>query len=88
MKLSQGFTKPLPSAGVAVFYIICFAFLTLALREIEMILAYATWAGAGLALVALVGIFVFREGITALKVVSMVLIILGVIGLNLGNGPR
>ena len=88
MKLSQGFTKPLPSIGVAVFYIACFSFLTLALKKIEMSLAYATWAGVGTALIAVAGIVIFHEGVNALKIVSLVLIVLGVIGLNLSGGAH
>lgn len=86
MKLSEGFSKLLPSVAVVVFYVACFGFLTMALKKIEMSLAYATWAGVGLAVVALVGIFVFGESITVMKAIFLTLIVVGVIGLNLSGG--
>ena len=83
MKLSEGFSKPIPSVMVVVCYVICFGALTLALREIDLSVAYAVWAGIGTALIAAVGIAVFGEPISALKVGSIAAIVLGVVGLNL-----
>ena len=48
--------------------------------------AYAIWSGLGTALIAAIGIFAFREPVTALKLFSIALIIAGVVGLNLGGG--
>lgn len=86
MKLSQGFTKILPSILMFVFYGLSFAFLTLALKKIDMSIAYAIWSGVGTALVTIVGIVLFRESITVLKLISIGLIILGVVGLHLTEG--
>ncbi len=85
MKLSDGFSKPLPSILLFVFYLISFAALTLALRRIDLSIAYAVWAGIGTAVVALIGILYFREPVTLLKLASIGLIILGVIGLHLAG---
>jgi small multidrug resistance pump len=85
MKLSEGFTRPLPSLLLFVFYLISFAALTLALKRIDLGIAYAIWAGLGTALIALIGIVHFHEPLTLLKLVSIGLIILGVIGLNLAQ---
>lgn len=85
MKLSEGFTKLAPSIGLAVFYACSLALLTLALRRIDVSVAYAIWSGLGTALIAVIGIAIFREPLTALKVGSIVMIILGVVGLNLGG---
>jgi small multidrug resistance pump len=84
MKLSQGFTKPLPSLLLFLFYGCSFGALTLALKTIDVSVAYAVWSGLGTALIAAAGILWFKEPLTALKVVSIALIIIGVIGLNLG----
>jgi small multidrug resistance pump len=83
MKLSQGFTRLVPSVLLFVCYGASFVALTLALKKIEVSVAYAVWAGVGTALVAAIGIGYFREEITALKLVSLLLIIAGVVGLNL-----
>jgi len=85
MKLSQGFTRLVPSVLLFVCYVASFVALTLALKKIEVSVAYAVWAGVGTALVAAIGIVYFREELTALKLVSILFIIVGVVGLNLGE---
>lgn len=81
MKLSRGFTHALPSALLFVFYALSFALMTIAVKRIDMSVSYAIWSGVGTALIALIGYGVFREPMTV-KVASMVLIVIGVIGLN------
>ncbi|MDQ7785596.1 MAG: multidrug efflux SMR transporter [Desulfomonilaceae bacterium] len=83
MKLSEGFTKLTPSVLIFVFYGLSFAALTIALKFIDLSVAYAIWAGVGTALIAVVGIAHFGEPISWTKAISVCLIILGVIGLNL-----
>ncbi|MHC5828190.1 MAG: DMT family transporter, partial [Nostoc sp.] len=56
MKLSQGFTKIVPSVLIFVFYGLCFSFLTLALKRLEVSVAYSVWAGLGTILIAIIGI--------------------------------
>jgi small multidrug resistance pump len=46
------------------------------------------WSGVGTALIATIGILYFREAVTALKLVSVLLIIVGVVGLNLGGARQ
>lgn len=83
MKLSEGFTKLTPSIAMGVCYAVSLASLTLALKQIDVGAAYAIWSGMGTLLIALIGFIVFHEEVTALKVVSLLLVILGVIGLKL-----
>jgi small multidrug resistance pump len=82
MKLSQGFTKIVPSVLIFVFYGLCFSFLTLALKRIEVSVAYSVWAGLGTVLIASIGIIWFSESVTFIKLMSIGLIIMGVIGIN------
>ncbi|MBW4615237.1 MAG: multidrug efflux SMR transporter [Desmonostoc vinosum HA7617-LM4] len=82
MKLSQGFTKLVPSVLIFVFYGLCLGFLTLCLKRMEVSIAYAVWAGLGTTLIAIIGIIWFREAATLIKLISISLIIVGVIGLN------
>ncbi|MEH2258365.1 DMT family transporter [Nostoc sp.] len=82
MKLSQGFTKIVPSILIFVFYGFCFTFLTFALKRLEVSVAYSVWAGLGTILIAIIGIIWFRESATLIKLVSIALIIIGVIGIN------
>ncbi len=85
MKLSEGFTKLMPSVAMGVFYIASLSVLTLALKRIDMSIAYAIWAGIGTSLITIIGIIYFKEPVTLLKTLSIVLIIIGVVGLNLSN---
>ena len=82
MKLSEGFTRPIPSVLIFVFYIISFVALTFAIEKIEVSTAYTIWAGVGTALIAIIGLVYFGEPATAIKFISIVLIIIGVIGLS------
>jgi small multidrug resistance pump len=85
MKLSEGFTKIIPSILIFVFYGFCFSFLTLSLKRLEISVAYSVWSGLGTTLIASIGIIWFRESISFIKFLSIVLIIIGVIGLNSGE---
>jgi len=88
MKLSEGFTRIVPSILLFVFYILSFGMLTLALKRIDVSVAYAIWSGVGTALIATIGVLWFKEPATAIKLVSLGLIILGVVGLNLSGGTH
>ncbi len=83
MKLSEGFTKLMPSILMFVFYGFSFAFITLALKKIDVSIAYALWSGVGTALIATIGFLYFKEPATAIKIGSIALIVIGVVGLML-----
>jgi len=83
MKLSQGFSRLLPSILIFVFYAISFVSLTFAVKKIDMSVSYAIWSGIGTALIAIIGVYFFKESMTMLKIASIILIIIGVMGLNL-----
>ncbi|MBD2621639.1 multidrug efflux SMR transporter [Microcystis flos-aquae FACHB-1344] len=83
MKLSNGFTNLLPSALILVCYVASLSIFTVALRGINLNIAYAVWSGLGTALVAVLGFLIFKENLSPLKIVSIIWIIIGVVGLNL-----
>ena len=85
MKLSYGFTRPVPSVLLFVFYLGSIVALTLALKKIDVSVAYAIWSGVGTAAIAVIGIAFFREETSLIKIASIALIVLGVVGLNLGG---
>jgi small multidrug resistance pump len=85
LRYSDGFTKLLPSAVVVLGYGISFWLLALVLRELSVGTTYAVWSAAGTALIAAVGVLAFGEPATALKLASLGLIIIGVVGLNLAG---
>lgn len=88
MKFSEGFTRLLPSVLLFVFYAASFTLLTMALRRIEVSVAYAIWSGVGTALISVIGFIYFQETVSVLKIVSILLIIIGVVGLNLEGGAH
>jgi len=85
MKLSEGFTRIIPSIAMFVLYGLSFVMMPLVLKKIDVSIAYAIWAGMGTALIAAIGILWFKESATMLKLVSIILIIIGVVGLNLSG---
>jgi small multidrug resistance pump len=87
LKLSFGLSRAAPTAVVAVAYPLSFAALALALRGIDLSIAYAVWSGVGTAVVAAIGIFWFGEPAAAGKLVSLALIVAGVVGLHLYGRP-
>lgn len=85
MKLAQGFTRPLPSVLIFVFYAVSFTLLTLALKRLDVSVVYPLWSGIGTVAIALIGVAWFGESLSWLKVASIALIVLGVVGLSLGR---
>jgi small multidrug resistance pump len=86
MKVSEGLTRPGPTVATIVMYLLSVVFLSLATKRMDVGLAYALWAGSGAALIGVVGMWWFREPVTALRVASIGLIVLGIVGLQAGSG--
>lgn len=85
LKLSDGFTRAGPSGLVVLCYVASFVLLSLALRGIELSVAYAVWSGLGTAVVAAIGIAWFGESAGSWKLLCLGLIVLGVVGLHLSG---
>ena len=85
LKLSNGFSRLLPSIGVVCFYMGSFALMAQSLKSLEVGIVYAIWAGVGTALIAVVGVLAFGESITAFKILGLVLIIGGTFLLRMAS---
>ena len=85
MKLSDGFTKLIPSITMAVGYLASGILITYAIKQIELSIAYAIWAGLGVLLTTLIGVLYFQETLTGMKLASASMILLGVVGLYLSQ---
>jgi quaternary ammonium compound-resistance protein SugE len=83
LKFADGFTKLWPTVVVVVSGLASMALLSLALRGISMGTAYAVWAGIGAVGVAVTGMIVFGESREVLRLLSIVAIIAGIVGLKL-----
>jgi len=84
MKKAEGFTKLVPSILVFVLYGLALACLVMVLKKMgEISVVYAIWASAGTALIAVIGMIWFKEPVTPVKIASIFLIVLGILGLEL-----
>lgn len=88
LKLSHGFTRPGPTVLFALFALGSFGLLTLALRQLDVGPAYAVWTGLGAAGTVIVGMAWLDESVTVLKLLSVVLVIAGVVGLQLSGSAH
>lgn len=88
LKQTDGWTRLWPSVITALLMIASFFFLSLALRSLPLGTAYAIWTGIGAVGTALIGIIVFDEPRTAARLVCIVLIVAGIVGLKLTSGPQ
>ena len=83
LKYAEGFTRPLPSIITVAAMAASVALLGLAMRELPLGTAYAIWTGIGTVGTAILGIVLFAEPATALRLACIALIALGIIGLKL-----
>lgn len=82
MKLSHGFTNLVPSVMMFLFYGLAFSCNTFATKTLDLSITYAVWSGVGTVATAFIGIYFFKEPSTTLKLVSITLILIGVMGLH------
>ncbi|MFZ2278249.1 MAG: quaternary ammonium compound efflux SMR transporter SugE [Prosthecobacter sp.] len=85
LKQTAGWTRLWPSLITVALMIASFFFLSLALRTLPLGTAYAIWTGIGAIGTALIGIFIFDEPRTAARLVCILLIVSGVVGLKLAS---
>ena len=83
LKYSEGFTKLTPSIITIITMFISFYLLSLALKSLPLGTAYAVWVGIGTVGTVIAGIFLFGESMNLIRVVSILFILLGIIGLKI-----
>jgi quaternary ammonium compound-resistance protein SugE len=83
LKYTDGFTRLTPSAIVVVAMVGSVYFLALAVRTIPIGTGYAVWTGIGAVGVAILGMVLFGEPKTLLRIASILLIVAGIVGLKL-----
>jgi small multidrug resistance pump len=88
LKLSNGFSRLLPVIFMFLFYIASLSLLSLALKKIEVGIAYAIWSGVGTATITMIGVVFFSESMNILKIGGILLVIAGVTILNLAGSPH
>jgi len=85
MKYSQGFTRLWPTLAVFLVGTLSFYLLSLCLKVIPVGTAYVVWTGIGAVGGAVLGLAVFGEPATALRLASIALIVAGIIGLKIST---
>lgn len=83
IKYTADWSKLWPSLTVLFVYNVCLWLLSYAMRSLEMGLAYAVWVGSGMVGVTVLGILLFKESASPVRLMFIVLIVAGVIGLKL-----
>lgn len=83
LKASDGFTKLVPSVMFVVLLVASMAGLAVALKSLPVGVAYAVWTGIGASVTAVVAVSMFDEPMGVIKIVSLVLIVAGIVGLNI-----
>jgi small multidrug resistance pump len=83
LKLSDGFTKLIPSMIVVIGYGVSFYLLSISLKVIPIGLAYAIWSGVGIVLTVIAGMIIWRETLDWARVIGILFIILGILVINL-----
>jgi len=71
LKLSEGFTRLVPSLLMVLCYAVSFGVFALALKRIDVGVGYAIWVGLGAALIAAIGVVVFKEQLPVPKLLSL-----------------
>ena len=86
LKYTQGFSRLWPSVGTVACMVVSFAFLSLALKTLPVGTAYAVWTGIGAVGTAVLGMVLLGESRDAARIVCLVLIVAGIVGLKLVSG--
>lgn len=82
LKMSEQFTRLVPTLVMGLCYAGAFYFLSQALRTIPVGIAYAIWSGLGIVLISAIGVVVFRQTLDLAALIGLGLIIAGVIVVN------
>jgi quaternary ammonium compound-resistance protein SugE len=85
LKYTKGFKEPVPSVLTILGMIASFYLLAKAVEQLPVGTAYAVWTGIGAAGTAILGIALFGESLTAMRVASIMLIVLGIVGVKLSS---
>ncbi|AHL35434.1 molecular chaperone [Pseudomonas brassicacearum] len=82
LKYTDGFSRPLPTALTIAAMAISLGLLGLAMKELPLGTAYAIWTGVGAVGTVIAGIILFGESMALVRLASVALIIVGLVGLK------
>ena len=82
LPVSQNFTKIIPTAALAVFYLTSFYLLTFVVDKLPIAIVYATWSGLGIFTIAILGYIFFKQSLCWQAILGLFLIVIGVVIVN------
>ena len=82
-EILNGFSILMPSIITVIAYILSTVFLAFVLKNLLLGMAYVIWLAFGIIGTAILGVLLFHEKLTLLQILSIILIIIGIIGLKL-----
>lgn len=85
LKYADGFHKLVPTIITVVGYVASLLLLSKALEKLPLGTAYAIWTGIGMVGTALLGILLFKEQLTLVQAIFLLMIIIGIVGLKLAT---
>jgi quaternary ammonium compound-resistance protein SugE len=85
LKYTEGLTRLWPTVATTVALVASMTLLALAVRTLPLGTAYAVWTGIGSVGTAVLGIMLFREPATVLRLLCIGLIVVGIVGLKLAS---
>lgn len=88
LKYTDGFSKLWPSVGTIAAMLVSVVLLSVSMKSIPVGTAYAVWTGIGAAGTAILGMFLFQEPRAVARIVCILLIVCGVIGLKMFSGDQ
>jgi small multidrug resistance pump len=83
LKATDAFTRPIPSMVVVTGYVMAFYGLSVAIKTIPIGVAYGIWSGLGIVLVSLTAFVFYKQVLSPLQILGLVMIIGGVLVVNL-----
>ncbi|AOS97569.1 Quaternary ammonium compound-resistance protein SugE [Microbulbifer aggregans] len=86
LKFTEGFTRPIPSLVTVAAMAASLYLLSIAMRSLPLGTAYAIWVGIGMVGAVVVGVVMFHESLSVIRVVSLLFLVIGIMGLKFSSG--
>lgn len=86
LKLSEGFSRPIPSILTILAMVLSMFLLGVSVKELPIGTAYAIWVGIGTFGAGILGILIFHEPVSPLRIASLAFIVVGIVGMKLSSG--
>ncbi|KRM03939.1 DMT superfamily drug metabolite transporter [Lentilactobacillus farraginis DSM 18382 = JCM 14108] len=85
LKASVGFSVLLPTIGALISYLVCFYFLAMSMKTVNLNVAYAIWCGIGMVLTTIIAALLWQEPINPASVLGIGLILAGTVILSMSG---